>query len=268
MAETETVRDAFDRSVEEGRERLERSSVSLIATGLVGGLDVSVGVFAMFIVHQATGNELLGALAFGIGFLALTLARSELFTENFLVPINAVVAGKARWWSVPRLWAGTAVFNLVGAWCGMGLVMMAFPLLRGTAVLTGAHPISLGATKQGFASAILGGAIITLMTWMEHSTKSVPAKLLSAWSVAFVLAAAPLHHVIVISVEIFAGLHAGAPYGYADWLGTFAVAAVGNVVGGVGLVTTLRLLQVGPEKIIEERHGGEHAEEPGSAGDE
>src|SRR5947209_17448758 len=118
MAETENVRDAFDRSVEEGKERLERSLPSLVATGMVGGLDVGVGVFAMFIVHHATGNQLLGALAFGIGFLCLTLARSELFTENFLVPSNAVVAGEARWWSVPRLWVGTAAFNLVGAGIG------------------------------------------------------------------------------------------------------------------------------------------------------
>lgn len=257
MAETETVRDAFERSVDEGKVRLERSLPSLVATGIVGGLDVGVGVFAMFIVHQRTGNALLGALAFGIGFLALTLARSELFTENFLVPINAVVAGEAPWWSVLRLWVGTAVFNLVGAWIGMGLVMMAFPLLRQTAVTTATHPISLGATREGFASAVLAGAVITLMTWMEHSTESVPAKLLSAWAFAFVLAAAPLHHVIVISVEIFAGLQAGAPYGYGDWLGTFAWAALGNVIGGVGLVTALRLLQVGPREVREVREGGE-----------
>jgi formate/nitrite transporter FocA (FNT family) len=249
----ETVVDAFDRSVEEGEQRLTRSLPSLVATGLVGGLDVSVGVFAMFIVRQATGDELLGALAFGIGFLALTLARSELFTENFLVPINTVVAARARWWSVLRLWLGTAVFNLVGGWVAMGLVMMGFPKLRETAVRTATHPISLGITREAFASAIVGGAVITLMTWLEHSTDSVPAKIISAWAIAFILAAAPLQHAIVISVEIFAALHAGAPFGYADWLGALAWAALGNAIGGVLLVTALRILQVGPAKIREER---------------
>ena len=105
--ETETVHDAFARSVEEGVVRLERSSVSLVATGLVGGLDVGVGVFALFILVEQTDQHLLGAIGFGIGFLSLTLARSELFTENFLVPINAVVAGRAPWWTVLRLWAGS-----------------------------------------------------------------------------------------------------------------------------------------------------------------
>src|SRR3954453_11135685 len=103
MTETETVHDTFDRSVEEGAVRLERSLPSLVATGLVGGLDVSVGVFATFIVRSHTHDQLLGALAFGAGFLALALARSELFSENFLVPINAVVARRAPWRSVLRL---------------------------------------------------------------------------------------------------------------------------------------------------------------------
>ena len=255
----ETVADAFDRSVEEGHQRLTRSVPSLVATGIVGGLDVSVGIFAMLIVHHATGSEVLGALAFGVGFLALTLARSELFTENFLVPINAVVAARAPWWSVLRLWVGTAAFNLLGGWVFMGLVMMGFPNLRGTALETAAHPISLGITREAFASAVVAGATITLMTWLEHSTESVVAKLVSAWAIAFILAAAPLHHAIVISLEIFAGLHAGAPFGYADWLGALAWAALGNAIGGILLVTALRLLQVGPTKLQREREAG-HAE--------
>jgi formate/nitrite transporter FocA (FNT family) len=83
---------------------LERPLSSLIATGLVGGLDVGIGVMALLMVEARTGNRLLGALAFGIGFLALTLANSELFTENFLVPIMAVVAKDAKWPAVARLW--------------------------------------------------------------------------------------------------------------------------------------------------------------------
>lgn len=256
----ETVTQAFERSVEEGVVRIHRSLPSLVATGLVGGLDVGVGVFAMFFVKEETGSALLGALAFGIGFLALTLAKSELFTENFLVPVNAVVAREARLTGVLRLWAGTAVFNLVGAWIGMGVVMVGFPKLDATSVEVARHSISIGTTTEGFASAVLAGAIITLMTWMEHSTESVFAKVVSAWAIAFILAGGPLQHVIVISVEIFAALHAGAPFGYARWAATALVAAAGNVIGGVGLVTTLRLLQVGPEQLRRERN-----DEPGDA---
>jgi formate/nitrite transporter FocA (FNT family) len=247
------ITDAFQRSVDEGQHRLERSTSSLIATGLVGGLDVSVGVFALLLVKEHTGDELLAAIAFGIGFLALTLAGSELFTENFLVPVTAVVAKKAPWWSVLRLWLGTAVFNLLGAWVAMGLVMLAFPKLHATALEVGSHPMGLGFGKVAFASAVIGGAVITLMTWMERSTESVGAKLAAAWVIAIVLAAAPLQHAIVISVEAFAALHVGAPFGYLHWLEALCFAALGNAVGGIGLVTALRLLQVEKEEIVSEQ---------------
>ncbi|MGH3994542.1 MAG: hypothetical protein ACRDSN_19045, partial [Pseudonocardiaceae bacterium] len=55
------------------------------------------------------------------------------------------------------------------------------------------------------------------------------------------------------SLLCFAALQAGAPFGYADWLGMFAFAVLGNMIGGLGLVTVLRLLQV-PHKVLAERH--------------
>jgi formate-nitrite transporter family protein len=91
------------------------------------------------------------------------------------------------------------------------------------------------------------------MTWMERSTPSVPAKLIAAVSVAFVLAAAPLNHVIVVSLELFAALQAGAPFGYVDWLEVAAWYTLGNLIGGVLFVTGLRLVQVGQGTIEAER---------------
>src|SRR5690242_18775093 len=84
--------DAFDRLVDEGTVRLARPWPSLLVTGLLGGIDIGTGVLAYLLVVHATGSPILGGLAFSIGFVALLLARSELFTENFLVPVAAVVA--------------------------------------------------------------------------------------------------------------------------------------------------------------------------------
>src|SRR5918998_5385637 len=79
----------FDRLVDEGQQRLDRSWPGLISAGLLGGLDIGVGVLALLLVEHAMGSKLLGGLAFSIVFIALTLARSELFTEGFLVPVAA-----------------------------------------------------------------------------------------------------------------------------------------------------------------------------------
>ncbi len=247
------IESAFERTVAEGESRLKRSWPRLAATGMVGGLDVGFGAFALLIVKQATGNELLAALAFGVGFIALTLANSELFTEDFLVPIAALAAKRATVPDLIRLWGVTMLLNFAGGWLIMGLAMSGFPKLRPTAVEVGRHYVDIGIGWRSFSGALLGGAIITLMTWMERSTPSVPAKLIAAVSVAFVLAAAPLNHVIVVSLELFAALQAGAPFGYLDWVEIAAWYTLGNVIGGIGLVTGLRLVQVGQGTIAAER---------------
>jgi formate-nitrite transporter family protein len=247
--------ETFQRTVEEGEHRLTRSWPQLLSTGVVGGFDVGVGVLALLLVKQETGSELLAGLAFGIGFIALTLAQSELFTENFLVPVVAVTAHRASFLQLLRLWFGTATMNLVGGWVMMGLIMAGQPRLRAPAV-TIAHEYATFPVGRAFALAILGGLVITLMTWMERATESVPAKLAAAVSAAFLLVAGTLNHAIVVSLLCFAALHAGAPFGYGRWLAVASLAAVGNIVGGVGLVTVLRLLQVGHVRIEEAREEG------------
>lgn len=249
---SDELASAFRRSVDEGEHRLGRSWPSLLATGAVGGVDISVGVLAMLLVEEATGSPLLAGLAFGIGFVALTMANSELFTENFLVPVVAVAAGKAGPLAVIRLWLGTAFTNLMAGWVVMGVILAAVPEVGATAVEISQHYLDLGAW-QAFAAAVIGGAVITLMTWMERGTDSMPAKIVAAVSAAFLLIAGKLNHVIVVSLVVFGGLHAGAPYGYADWLGILAWATLGNLVGGLGLITTLRLVQVGQQRLSEER---------------
>jgi formate/nitrite transporter FocA (FNT family) len=247
------LRGAFERTIDEGTVRLTRTWPSLVATGVVGGADVSLGVLALYLVRRATGSELLSALAFGVGFIALTLANSELFTENFLVPVAAVAARNASVPALLRLWLGTLIANLAGAWLVMGLIMAGFGKLGPVAIEVASTPASAALDDRTLANMVVAGAVITLMTWMERSTESVPAKLVSAVVAAFLLAAGPMDHAIVVSVEMFGALHAGAPFAYAHWLGFLGWSILGNMLGGLGLVTLLRLVQVGRRALEEER---------------
>ena len=70
---------------------------------------------------------------------------------------------------------------------------------------------------------------------------------------SFVLAAVPLNHVVVSSVEMFAALHADAPFGYADYAATTVWSMAGNMIGGLMLVTLVRLVQVGRGPIEQAR---------------
>ncbi len=250
---TEDVQIAFQLTVEEGAHRLERSWSSLLATGAVGGIDVTVGVFGLMVVQHLTDSKLLGSLVFTVGFIALTLARSELFTENFLVPLSTVVAGRKGPGSVLRLWGGTAVANLAGGWIFAAILMAGFPELHATAVQLGMHFVEIGIGWRSFAMAMTTGAIITIMTWMIEGTDSAGAQIVAAIVAGFLLTAGEMNHCIVASLEMFAALVAGAPFGYLDWFTVFVWAVLGNTVGGIGFVTVLRFVQVGTEAVNAER---------------
>ena len=146
--------------------------------------------------------------------------------------------------------------NLLGGWVFTGLVMLGFPDLRHAAVEVATHYAELGINLKSFAAGVVAGMVITLMTWMITTTDAVVGKLAAAASAGFLLAAAKMNHAIVLSLVMFAALHAGAPFGYLDWLGTAAWAALANMVGGMGLVTLVRIVQVGRAKVEEERRRG------------
>jgi formate-nitrite transporter family protein len=270
--EDEEVLASFRESVEEGTVRLGRTLSGLLATGFIGGVEVGLGLLALLVVEHLTQSPLLGGLAFSAGFIALTLGRSELFTENFLVPVAAVVAHRASVWSLLRLWAGTGASNLAGGWIIAAVIVMALPEAGATAVELAAEYNGLGLGLESFGLGLLGGVVITVMTWMERGSDSEFGKVVAAIVAAFLLAAGTLNHAIVVSLLFFVALVAGAPFGYLDWLGFAAWATLANMTGGLLLVTIMRLIQVGVREVGEQRQrpGGvganRHAQRTGTGG--
>ena len=247
------VEDAFDRLVEEGRDRLSRPLLALVTTGFVGGVDVGVGVLIFLVVRAQTHSGLLAAAAFTVGFVALLLARSELFTENFLVPVTAVVAREGTPIQLLRLWVVSLAANLLGGFVMAVMIVVALPDLHATAAETGAHYARLGVSVESFFLAVLAGLVITLLTRMQHASDSLGLQIVPAVLMSFVLVAAQLFHCVLDSIFLFAGILTGeADYGYLDWLGALGWSALGNLVGGVVLVTAVRLLRV-PHRVKEER---------------
>lgn len=247
------IEEAFDRLVSEGRTRLRRPLLPLVATGFLGGIDVGIGVLVYLVVKQETGNSLLAAAAFTIGFVALLLARSELFTENFMVPVAAVVARRGSVGQLLRLWVVSLLANLVGGLAMAAMIVVALPSVHDTAISSGSHFAHLGVSWRSFFLAVLAGAVITLLTRMQQATDSLGVQLVPAVLMSFVLVAAQLFHSVLDSILMFTGLLTGrADYGAADWAGALAWSALGNVIGGVLLVTAVRLLRV-PHRVHEER---------------
>src|SRR5438270_1512697 len=124
------LEDAFCRMLSEGAQRLHRTWRAVLVTGFFGGTEVALGVLSYLSVLYATHERLLAGVAFSIGFLALLLGRSELFTEGFLVPVVTVAAKRASLGHLLKLWGGTLLANLVGGWVIMWLIMKGFPELH------------------------------------------------------------------------------------------------------------------------------------------
>ncbi|RAX49249.1 formate/nitrite transporter family protein [Arthrobacter sp. AQ5-05] len=247
----EEIEESFDRIVEEGAQRLARSWTTMLVTGTFGGLEIGVGVMAYLAVMHETHNHLLAGLAFGIGMVALLLAKSELFTEGFLVPIAAVAAKEASVGQLIKLWGSTLVMNLVGGWVFMWIVVKAFPQWRPELDDAARHFVEAGFTWQSVCLAVLAGSSITLMTRMQQGTDSDVAKMAVAMADGFILVGLQLFHSVLDSLLIFGAIHAGVPIGYEDWLGWFGYTVLFNMVGGLLLVTALRMVR--NKDLIRER---------------
>ena len=135
----------------------------------------------------------------------------------------------------------------------MWLVMAAFPRLHAQTVESATRYATAPLSRETFCLALLAGAVITLMTRMQHGTDAMVGKIAAAVAGAFLLAGLEMFHSILDSLLIFGALHTGgAPFGYLDWLQWFLWTTAGNVIGGLGLVTLLRLVR-SKDRLQEER---------------
>lgn len=244
------IEESFDRTVDEGAQRLHRTFPDVLITGLFGGIEIGIGVMAYLAVLHQTESHLLAGVAFSAGLIALLLAKSELFTEGFLVPIAAVTAKQATIGQLGKLWGGTLLANLVGGWIFMALVMTAFPQWTTTVITAAEHYVDAGFSWQTVCLAVLGGSTITLMTRMQHGTEAMSGKLAAAVVGGFLLSGLQLFHSILDSLLIFGAIQSGADISYLDWLGWFSYTVVFNVIGGILLVTALRLVR--DRKLLEQ----------------
>ena len=252
------VEDSFHGTVEEGAERLHRSWRALLTTGFFGGLEVGLGILAYLAVLHSTGDHLLAGLAFGIGFMALYLAHSELFTEGFLLPVMALFAGRGTGLQLLRLWGVTLVTNLVGGWVFMWMVAQAFPEFDGVLTETARHFVDAPLDLRAVCLSLLGGFVITILTRMQEGTGSDGVKVVAAFAAGFLLAGLSLFHSVLDSIIIFGAIHAEGSVTYGEWLSWFWYVVPLNLLGGLVFVTALRLVRAselpdapGPDNRVE-----------------
>ena len=233
--------EIYERTREEGKRRLSRPILELGATALVGGFDVAFGLAAFVLTAAAleprTGlnaAHFAGSVAFGIGFVFIVVGRSELFTENFLVPITGLTRDRGSWLKLGELWLVSLLLNLVG-----GFLLAA--LLTSHGVLRGGSAEAARRLAEHIAHYSPGTSFLSGI--VEGGAESIGVRIVMAWLVGFVLVLGSFNHAIVGTIEMFYGIRFGADISYGDLFANLGIAIASNLVGGLALVTFARSAQ-------------------------
>ncbi len=230
-------------TVVEGANRLNRKWPELVVTGVFGGVDVGLGILAMILVKQATGSEVLAGMAFGIGLLALRLAHSELFTEEFLLPLNAVVAGQATMMQILRLWSVTLITNLAGGLAFAWLIVLGLPDYHTVLVDMALSYIDQPSLPVMIALSLLAGATITLSTRMQQGTADDVVSAIVCMSTGLLVIGFGMLHGAINAIVIFAAMLAGAEISIPGFLQWFGIVIVFNMLGGLLIIALPRIIR-------------------------
>ncbi|MDQ4099231.1 MAG: formate/nitrite transporter family protein [Chloroflexota bacterium] len=237
-----------------GAKRLHRPLAGDAITSFIGGMSVSFGAVAMVTAAAALGGGiatssaalLVGSLVFPVGFVILLIGKSELFTENFLLPVTGVLEKRGSVRQLLSLWSVTLAGNLLGT------LVFAFLISRGEVL--GPEPaqeiIALAEHKvaydfpTAFVKAIFGGWLITVLTWLLVAAEGLGPRLVLIWTVAALIVLGEFNHVIISAAELFMAIFVGDSLTVGDWFqANFLPALLGNMVGGLIFETLLQYAQ-------------------------
>jgi len=234
----------------DGDEELRRPVSALAWSGLAAGLSMGFSFFGEALLRtympDVPWRPLITNLGYPLGFLIVIVGRQQLFTENTLTAIIPLLARRnvTTFWQVLRLWGVVLVANLAGAHL-FAWVIGDTPVLHARF-----HPalqqLAAAAADVSFGSAILRGIfagwLIAMVVWMLAATDS--AKIAIIAILTYIVGLAGLTHVVAGSVEVLFLVLTGAK----SWLsfagGYLVPTLIGNVIGGVALVSALNHAQV------------------------
>ena len=185
-------------------------------------------------------------LGYPLGFLMVIIGRQQLFTENTLTAIIPLLARRnwVTFLSVLRLWAIVLATNLLGAHI-FAWVIANSQVLR-PEVLHALNELGADAVNVSFGNAILRGIfagwLIASVVWMNAATDS--GRFTIIVTLTYVVGLGGLTHIVAGAVEVLYMVMTGARSWMSVMTGYIVPTCIGNVAGGVSLVSALNHAQV------------------------
>ncbi|EPJ2810153.1 formate/nitrite transporter family protein [Pseudomonas putida] len=234
----------------QGDQELERTLAALWWSALAAGLSMGLSLMAMGLFYarlpEGDGAQVIASIGYSTGFLAVILARQQLFTENTLTAVLPVMTSPtlANFGRLLRLWGVVLLGNLAGtllvAW-----VMLELPIFDSktdVAFLEVGRKVMKNDISQMFAKGIVSGWMIATMVWMIPSMEH--AKIWIILMITYLMALGDFTHIVVGSVEVSYLVWAGDETWRSFWLDFALPTLTGNIIGGSFIFALISHAQV------------------------
>jgi formate/nitrite transporter FocA (FNT family) len=252
-----SAEEIYQQVASNARQELKRSSVALAISGFAGGTFMGLSALgtaiALAMLGTSPGDQMISRAFYPLGFIVVIVGRAQLFTENTLYPVALVLAERRELWNTLRLWAIVLPSNVLGALAFASLVSLTpalNPHFVGALTQLGLEAIA-NPWPTVFWSGVMGGWIIALAAWLVSGSHSITGSVMIIWMLTFIVGLGNFAHCIATSGEILTAIltHHAAWASYPRW---FLPAVMGNICGGVGMVTVLEYGQAVYGKQAEE----------------
>jgi formate/nitrite transporter len=239
--------DVVTLMIDTSLKKLALTPRDLLIRGALSGALLGAATSLAFGAAVTTGQPLVGALIFPVGFVMIVLLGLELVTGSFALLPLAPLDGKSSWGAVASNWSWVFLGNLIGSMIYGGLLAIALTNM-GTAAPAGvaARIVQIAEAKtianetlgaagmvSVFVKAILCNWLVCLGVVMAMTSTSTIGKIAAAWLPIVTFFAQGFEHAVVNMFIIPTGMLMGAKVSvYQWWVWNQIPVTLGNIVGG------------------------------------
>lgn len=244
------IDEILDEQIETGLREHRRSTLGLLLSSFSAGMEVGFSLFLMGIVytlfHDSLSDNTLHvwiALCYPLGFIFVVIGKSELFTEHTALAVLPVLKGAASIKSLIITWGVIYAGNLGGGYLVSFILTLVGPemnIISQEAFVHLAEKMTKFSPQLILVSGILAGWLMGLLSWLVTSSQETISRIFIVILVTMVIGLGGLHHSIVGSIEVFAGLLVSDEVTGSDYFVFQLWTTLGNIIGGVVFVALIK----------------------------
>lgn len=278
--------DLVGRMIDAGAGKLLLSTRDTLIRGFMGGALLTLGAAFAVTVTVQTGQPLLGAMLFPIGFILLYLLGYDLLTGVFTLAPLALLARRpgASIRSILRNWGLVFLGNFAGAFTVALVMAICFtygfstaPNEVGLAIREIGHGRTVGYAEHGaggmltlFLRGVLCNAMVSTGVIAAMMSDALISKVVAMWMPVMLFFSMGFEHSVVNMFLFPSGLLLGADFTIGDYLIWNEIPTVlGNLVGGVvfvGLVLYATHHRTAPARVPAASPAARSAAAPATTG--